>query len=137
MAAFSAGGKAIRWVLSATAILFGLLTVKSGGQVLFGADVYRDAAGSYVPFVVWFNFLAGFAYLIAGVGILLGRHWSVHLSIAILLATVLAFAAFGVHVANGGAYEGRTVAAMALRCLVWAAIWPLARREMLRVERRL
>jgi hypothetical protein len=35
---------------------------------------------------------------------------------------LLVFAAFGVHVITGGAYEMRTAAAMTLRSLVWLAI---------------
>jgi hypothetical protein len=45
----------------------------------------------------------------------------------IVAGTLITFAAFGVHVATGGAYEMRTVAAMSLRSLVWlliaAAAW--------------
>ena len=37
-------------------------------------------------------------------------------------ATVLVFAAFGVHVWSGGAYELRTVGAMSLRSIVWISI---------------
>ena len=36
--------------------------------MLFGDAVARGSAGNYVPFVLWFNFLAGFAYKIAGAG---------------------------------------------------------------------
>jgi hypothetical protein len=36
--------------------------------------------------------------------------------------TVLVFAAFGVHIFRGGAYELRTVMAMTLRSLTWLAI---------------
>ncbi|MEZ4618290.1 MAG: hypothetical protein R2867_22630 [Caldilineaceae bacterium] len=56
-----------RWVraMSIVAILFGLLTILSGGRTLFNAEA-QQLAGNYVPFVLWFNFLAGFAYVIAG-----------------------------------------------------------------------
>jgi hypothetical protein len=57
------------WVISMIAMGFGLLTIKSGGTILFGEDAAREAAGNYVPFVLWFNFLAGFAYVIAGAGL--------------------------------------------------------------------
>ena len=40
------------WVISAVAILFGLLTLKSGGMVLFVDGPDRVAAGNYVPFVL-------------------------------------------------------------------------------------
>jgi len=52
------------------AVAFGLLTIKEGGTILFGDEAARAAAGNYVPFVLWFNFMAGFAYVIAGAIIL-------------------------------------------------------------------
>lgn len=107
------------------AVLFGVATVVSGADVLFGAGA--AAAGDYVPFVVWFNFLAGFLYVAAGVGLWRGRRWAAQLSLLLALATAGVFAALGVHIATGGAFEARTVAAMALRTLVWTAIAVLAR----------
>jgi len=44
------------------------------------------------------------------------------LSALIALTTLIVFAAFGVHVFNGGEFESRTVAAMTFRVLVWAGI---------------
>ena len=60
-------------LLSLLAIGFGLLTLREGGAVLFVDGAARLAAGHYVPFVLWFNFLAGFAYVVAGVGLWLRR----------------------------------------------------------------
>lgn len=114
------------------AVGFGLLTIKAGGATLFGDEAARATAGNYVPFVLWFNFLAGFAYVIAGVGLWMQRRWAAWLAIAITAATTLAFAAFGVHVCSGGAYEPRTVAAMSLRTLVWIGIAAIAWRRLLR-----
>jgi hypothetical protein len=110
------------------AIVFGLLTVISGGSALFGGPEARAAVGDAVPFVLWFNFFAGFAYIVAGGGLLARHIWAVWLSGAILLATVLVFAAFGFHVLQGGAYEMRTVGAMTLRTVVWLAITAIAVR---------
>lgn len=115
-------------VLGVVAILFGILTILSGGRVLFGDAAARSAAGAVVPFILWFNFAAGFAYLAAGFGLMARRSWAVRLSIAIAAATVLAFAAFGVHVWSGGAYELRTVGAMSLRSIVWIGIAVTASR---------
>ena len=89
----------------------------------------RQAAGHYVPFVLWFNFLAGFAYIVAGVGLWMRRRWAAWLAIVITVATALVFLAFGVHVALGGAWERRTVVAMTLRTLVWAGIAAIAWRR--------
>ncbi|MDZ7586029.1 MAG: hypothetical protein U0938_14540 [Thiobacillus sp.] len=122
------------WAISLVAIGFGLLTIKEGGTILFGDEAARAAAGNYVPFVLWFNFLAGFAYVIAGAGLWLMQRWAVWLAIAIAVATAFAFAAFGVHVYYGGAFEPRTVIAMSLRTLVWVTIAAIAWRGLLRVK---
>lgn len=116
-------------LISLFAIGFGLLTLREGGSVLFVDGPARQAAGHYVPFVLWFNFLAGFAYVIAGVGLWLRRRWAVWLAIAIAAATALVFLAFGVHVASGGAWEQRTLVAMTLRTLVWVGLATLAWRR--------
>ena len=113
---------------SVLAVLFGLMTLKEGGTVLFGGEAARTAAGAYVPFVLWFNFLAGFAYVVAGIALWRRQGWAAGLALGIALATALVFAAFGVYVMNGGAFEVRTMAAMALRTTVWLAIGALAWR---------
>ena len=120
------------WTISLIAVGFGLLTIKEGGTILFGDAAARAAAGNYVPFVLWFNFLAGFAYVVAGIGLWRQQRWAAWLAVAIAVATALTFAAFGAHVASGGAYEQRTVIAMSLRTLVWTAIAVLAYRRLLR-----
>jgi len=109
-------------VTSLVAVGFGLLTIKEGGVTLFGGEAAQVSAGNYVPFVLWFNFLAGFAYVIAGIGLWLRRHWAAWLATVIATATAFAFAAFGAHVYAGGAYEIRTVIAMSVRTLVWLMI---------------
>ena len=119
-------------IVTVIAVLFGLLTIKSGGQVLFGDIAYQKAAGNYVLFVVWFNFLAGFFYIAAGAGIWMLRRWAVWLSLLIVIATIIVFALFGLHVLEGGAYEARTCAAMSLRSLVWILISIFSYRGIIR-----
>jgi len=113
-----------RWavVLALFAGVFGLLTLKSGGEVLFIDGAGREAAGSYVPFVVWFNFLAGFAYIAGAAGLILWRSWIAPLALTIAVLTIVVFIAFGVHILVGGTYETRTVGAMILRSFVWIGI---------------
>lgn len=120
-----------RWaaVAALVALVFGALTLASGGKVLFGSEAARAAAGAYVPFVLWFNFLAGFVYVAAGVGLWRWRRWAAWLALGIAAATALVFVALGVHVAMGGAFEPRTVAAMTLRTAFWAAIAVAAHRR--------
>jgi hypothetical protein len=113
-----------------SAVAFGILTVLAGGRALFGGPEARAAVGDAVPFVLWFNFLAGFAYGLAGIGIALRRPWAAALAAAIAAATVLVFLAFGLHVLQGGAFETRTVFAMLLRSSAWIAIAVFARRSL-------
>ena len=75
-----------------------------------------------MPFVLWFNFLAGFAYLAAGIGLWGQRRWAAWLAIAIAGSTLVVFALLGLHIDGGGSYEPRTVVAMTIRSAVWAAI---------------
>jgi hypothetical protein len=120
------------WTISLVAIGFGLLTIKEGGTILFGDEATRAAAGNYVLFVLWFNFLAGFAYVVAGAGLWLRQRWAVWLAIAIAAATFFAFAALGEYVDSGAVYEQRTVIAMSLRTLVWVMIVAIAWRGVVR-----
>jgi hypothetical protein len=115
-------------VASGVAVVFGILTIVSGGKVLFGDVAAQSAAGNAVPFVLWFNFLSGFIYVLAGVGIAMRRRWAVTLSIALAAAIAGVFVLFGLHVYQGAAFEMRTVGAMSLRLLIWLAIAAVAIR---------
>ncbi len=115
--------------ISLFAVGFGLLTIKVGGTILLGDKAAVEAAGDYVPFVLWFNFVAGFVYVIAGAGLWMKQRWAAWLAITIAVATTLTFAAFGVHVYSEGVYEQRTVFAMGLRILIWVVIAVIAWRE--------
>ncbi len=120
------------WLMTIVAFMFGLLTIKSGGSVLFidGAD--RQAAGNYVPFVLWFNFLAGFVYIVAGAGLWLKKQWAAKLSVLIVVATLIVYAILGLYILGGGLYEMRTVIAMSFRSIIWAFIAIFAYREIIR-----
>ena len=96
-------------IAAGVAVVFGALTVLSGGRALFGGIEARAAVGNAVPFVLWFNFVAGFVYVVAGIGLVLRRRWAFWLSLAILIVTVLIFAGFGIHILRGGAHEMRTI----------------------------
>lgn len=110
-----------RWLLGGIAIAFGAATLLEGGNVLFGGPAARAEAGNVVPFVLMFNFGAGFAYVAGGLSTLLNRGWSIWVARVVALSTLLVFAAFGVHVLSGGAHEMRTLIAMTLRSGFWVA----------------
>ena len=128
-------------IVAAVAVAFGLLTIKSGGAVLFIGGEFRQQAGNYVPFVLWFNFLAGFIYLIAGVGLWKQQRWAAWLAIMIVVASMSVFVLLGFHINSGGSYEIRTVGAMLARCSIWAVIalfsyWTILRKNKGYVESR-
>ena len=110
------------------AMAFGLLTIVSGASALMGAiDM-----GAVVPFVLWFNFLAGFVYVLAGALILIGHRTALPLASALLAATALVFAGFLWWLLRGGAYEMRTLGAMLLRTAFWVVmVWVVARARRL------
>ncbi|HFB64285.1 MAG TPA: hypothetical protein ENJ60_01985 [Aeromonadales bacterium] len=109
-------------LIAIVAIIFGVLTIRSGGMVLFSDGLARENAGHYVPFVLWFNFSAGFFYLLSAVLMFINPIRGFWLAVIITLSTLLIFALFGLHIMQGGLYETRTVYAMILRVVIWALI---------------
>ncbi|MCF6237453.1 MAG: hypothetical protein L3J79_01335 [Candidatus Marinimicrobia bacterium] len=103
------------------AIVFGLITLRSGGMTLFIEET-RAAAGDIVLFVLWSNFILGFAYIVAGAGIFLDKSWAKNLSLAIAGITLLTYAAFWIHITLGGSFIIKTVKVMAIRSFIWVAI---------------
>ena len=114
------------------AILFGLLSVMSSAAVIFGGEEVWRAAGAYVGFVLWFNFLGSFFYMATGFGLWFGKRWAGLFSILIAIATLLVFAAFGLYATSGAEYEMRTVGAMSFRLGAWLIISLIAYRLILR-----
>ncbi len=109
-------------VIALIAMVFGVMTVFSGGRALFGDAQAQAAVGNAVGFVLWFNFVAGFFYVACGAAIGLGRAWARPLALGLALATAAVTLAFGVHAMQGGAFEMRTVAALALRLGFWSGV---------------
>ena len=121
--------RTVNWMAIA-AIVFGVMTVLTGGRALFGSLESRADFGNAVPFVLWFNFLAGFVYIVAGAGLLLCRRWAVYISLFVAVSTTLVFVVFGVHVIGGGAFERRTIGALIIRSLFWIAVTIVSIRAM-------
>jgi hypothetical protein len=120
-----------RRIAAVAAVIFGVLTIVSGGTALRGAiDM-----GAVVPFVLWFNFLAGFAYVVCGLLLWIGHRLAFPLALLILAGTAAIFAAFGWRVLSGGAYEMRTVGAMTLRTAFWVGMAVVAWRDRDRITR--
>lgn len=115
----------------AAAAVFGVMTVVSGGTVLFGGDQLSRLAGNVVSFVLWFNFLAGFAYVMTGIGLWFARGWARWMAIAILIGTAVVLCAFLVYVSQGGPHETRTLVALIFRTGFWAIVTSTALRAVI------
>ena len=119
----------LKW-LAIAAVAFGLLTVISGGRALFGGAAARAELGNIVPFVLWFNFIAGFVYVAAGAALLTAQRGAAQLALFLAVTTALVFLAFMAHVVSGGAYEMRTVGALSIRSLFWIVVAAFALRAV-------
>ncbi len=117
-------------VLALIAVVFGAMTIFSGGRALFGDEQARAAVGNAVPFVLWFNFVAGFAYVFTGIGLWKKYRWARAASIAIASCTALIGVTFIAVVLMGSAYESRTAVAMVLRVSFWSVTAFLVRNEL-------
>lgn len=100
--------------------------------MLFGSAEAQTWAGNYVLFVVWFNFLAGFVYVVAAIGLWFGKGWAARLAGLIAIATAIVALGFVIVVFQGSAFELRTVGALALRFTFWAAVAWIANRAIRR-----
>jgi len=119
-------------VFSVIAVVFGTMTVISGSVVLFPNDVIQKSAGNYVEFVVWFNLLSGFMYIITGFGLWKCKKWSVMISVIITLAIVIISLVFSIYVVQGAIYELRTFYALTFRMLLWLAISVISYRKIIK-----
>ena len=115
-------------MVAVIAAVFGVMTLFAGGNVIF-SESGAQAAGVVIPFVVWFNFLAGFAYVAAAAGIWRGDRWGALLAIALVVAYLAVDGLLARHVLTGGAYEPRTLYAMTFRTVGWMFIAAWAYRR--------
>ncbi len=116
--------------VSSVCVLFGLLTVVTGALALFGGELTQAAVGDAVPFVLWFNFMAGFLYVLGGYGLYRQHRWTVPLAVFIAVGTVAVLGLFLWHVAGGKPYEIRTVVAMLVRSSVWIFVTVFSYRSL-------
>lgn len=99
-------------------LVFGFLTIVSGGRSIF-SDAGIAARGNIVPLVLWFNFIAGFFYILAGVSTFKMKSCVKKLSavLAVLNSVVLLYLVN--HIYQGGLYENKTFVAMSFRTVFW------------------
>lgn len=102
--------------------IFGLMTIKEGGFVLFDINNAQSSHGNYVPFVVKFNFFSGFIYIFIAFGLYKEKKWVKQLSLIMLFSILVVFLLFLIHIEGGGLYEKKTLFAMIFRTFTWTFI---------------
>lgn len=125
-----------RWIrpVAIVAALFGLATIYSGGMALFGGAAAKAAVGDAVPLVLWFNFLAGFVYLLGAVALFYLAPSARPIAWLIGICTLLVFAMLIVMAFGGTPFEWRTIGAMVLRSGFWLAIALTLSKGSMRIE---
>lgn len=105
-------------LVSLLIMIFGTLTVISGWKSLF-TESGVNSRGNIVPLVLWFNFIAGFFYVIAGISTFKLKSCVKKLSavLAVLSSFVLLYLIN--HIYQGGLYENKTLVAMTFRTVFW------------------
>ena len=97
---------------------FGGLTVFMSGSVILDLFDIRAKEGNYVPFIVWTNQLAGWAYLVAVYGFITKQKWTFRILLSVLIVLVIAFIGLKMHINAGGIFEEKTVKAMMFRMTI-------------------
>lgn len=105
---------------------FGGLTVFMSGSVILDLFDIRAKEGNYVPFIVWTNQLAGWAYLVAVYGFITKQKWTFRILLSVLIVLVIAFIGLKMHINAGGIFEEKTVKAMMFRMTITAVMAGIA-----------
>ena len=107
--------------------IFGLATLVASFSILFNIGGAQEAAGHYVPVVVWMNFFASILYLIATYGFIFRKAWTPAVLFIALVLLAVAAIGFYFHVRGGGDHEQRTIGAIVFRIFVTAMLFAAAR----------
>ncbi|MBW8359610.1 MAG: hypothetical protein K0M63_07410 [Weeksellaceae bacterium] len=111
--------------------LFALVTLFMSSSVIFDWFGIREMEGNYVPIVVWANLVASVLYLLSAYRAVTGKSKSGYPLIIALIILILAYIALGIHISSGGAYETKTVGAMAFR-IILTSVFLLTHKKIFR-----
>lgn len=105
----------MRYIVIATLVVFGGLTVFLTSSVLLDLFGIRQREGNFVPFIVQINLLCGALYLLSAYGLFTFKKWTSLLLGMTALILIGAFTALKMHINSGGIYETGTVNGMMFR----------------------
>lgn len=110
--------KKINFWIALVILVFGVLTIASGGRALF-TESGINSRGNIIPLVLWFNFIAGFFYVIAGISTFKLKKSVIKISMGLAFLNVFVFVYLLNHIYQGGLYENKTLVAMGFRTAFW------------------
>ena len=118
--------KALPYSIAGILAFFGFVTLFLSGSVILDLFGIRAKEGNYVLFVVWANFISSILYLVAAVGFIKLKTWTLRPLGVSVLVLLLAFAGLFIHIYTGGVYETKTIGAMVFRIIVTSVFTALA-----------
>lgn len=118
--------KALSYSIAGILAVFGFVTLFLSGSVILDLFGIRAKEGNYVLFVVWANFISSILYLVAAVGFIKLKTWTLRPLGVSVLVLLLAFAGLFIHIYTGGIYETKTIGAMVFRIIVTSVFTALA-----------
>ncbi len=110
------------FIILGVLILFGLLTTFLSTSIIFDLFDVRAHEGNYVLLVVQANFISGLLYLLTAFAFYKKKAWAAIPLLISLVALIAAVAGFIMHVNSGGAYETKTIGALAFRVILNIAL---------------
>jgi len=118
--------KALPYSIAGILAVFGLVTLFLSGSVILDLFGIRAKEGNYVLFIVWANFISSILYLVAAVGFIKLKTWTLRPLGVSVLVLLLAFAGLFIHIYTGGIYETKTIGAMVFRITITIGFTALA-----------
>lgn len=110
--------KKINFWLALVFIIFGVITVISGGRSLFTVAGF-NSRGQIVPVVLWYNFVAGFFYIIVGISTFKLKSCAKKVSAILAISSIIVLIYLINYIFQGGIYENKTLFAMSFRTIFW------------------
>jgi hypothetical protein len=110
-------------IAASVAVIFSLLTIVEGTQVLLGITKPEYVVLS--PLLIY-NVLMGFVGILAGVALWINYGWSLRLTTIVVAAHIIVLLTAGVIYLSGGAVASQSVNAMVVRSVIWVAITVVA-----------
>lgn len=106
-------------IAASVAVVFSLLTIVEGTQVLLG--ITQPEYVVLTPLLIY-NVLMGFVGLFAGIALWRNLGWALKLTTLVVAAHIIVLLTVGVIYLSGGAVASHSVNAMVIRSVIWAAI---------------